>query len=427
MVYKFVFKIGQHFRNPSLAGWFQFLKKSEKWSLQELEAYQLQKLKEIVQIAYQSSKYYKELFDKNGVAPEDINSLNDLVKLPIITKDELIKQNKDIHTHIHFKKTFQATTSGSTGESLKFVREEGADSFNRASIFRGYSWYNVKPWESNGYFWGFNFSKKEQLKIRLLDSLQNRFRLFNYKSNAIEVFVKKLKKASYLHGYSSMIYETARAINKYNFSKPSNLKMVKGTSEKIYDSYQKEIEKAYGLKIISEYGAAETGIIAFECKQGAMHINMEGVLVEEIDHEIVVTNLQMHSFPMIRYRLGDYIKLSDKTCTCGLQHQIIKEVTGRIGGVVYGKNSNYPSLFFYYIFKNIVKKHQLSLTYQVVQNEKGKLIFLIEQELSQKQEVLLTKEIKSYFTDDIDFVIKDKQKITSNNKKLKSFISAINE
>ena len=44
----------------------------------------------------------------------------------------------------------------------------------------------------------------------------------------------------------------------------NNIKMVKGTSEKIYESYQEEIQKAYGCRIISEYGATESGIIAFE-------------------------------------------------------------------------------------------------------------------------------------------------------------------
>ena len=66
---------------------------------------------------------------------------------------------------------------------------------------------------------------------------------------------------------------------------------------------------------------------------------MEGVIVEEIDNEIVVTNLQMTSFPIIRYKLGDYIKLDHKTkpCACGMAHQVINEVQGRIGDLVYGK------------------------------------------------------------------------------------------
>jgi phenylacetate-CoA ligase len=203
--------------------------------------------------------------------------------------------------------------------------------------------------------------------------------------------------------------------------------MVKGTSEKIVEAYQEEIQKAFGQRMINEYGAAETGIIAFECKSGHMHLNMEGVIVEEIGHEIVVTNLQMHAFPMIRYKLGDYIKLApkNKKCECGMQHLIIEEVTGRIGQTVYGKNNTYPSLYFYYIFKNLALKQTLLLTYQVVQEEKGKLIFLIEQHLDGKELIHLENEIGVYFKNDLEFKIEHSQNLTAHNKKLKSFISNI--
>lgn len=64
------------------------------------------------------------------------------------------------------------------------------------------------------------------------------------------------------------------------------------------------MEKAFGAKIISEYGAAESGLIAYECPEcGNMHINMENVIVEESEGEIVVTNLLSRSFPIIRYKL----------------------------------------------------------------------------------------------------------------------------
>ncbi|MFK5957308.1 MAG: phenylacetate--CoA ligase family protein, partial [Lutibacter sp.] len=261
----------------------------------------------------------------------------------------------------------------------------------------------------------------------ILDKLQNRFRLFSYEHNSVKYFIKKLSKATYLHGYSSMIYETAKLINEQNLKKPFNLKMVKGTSEKIIEAYQSEVKKAYGVTMISEYGAAETGIIAFECPSGNMHINMEGVIVEDIDNEIVVTNLQMKSFPIIRYKLGDYIKLAPKTkvCECGMQHQILEEVTGRIGNTVYGINYKYPSLYFYYIFKNLVTKQDLKLNYQVVQNEKGELVFLIEQLINNTELEFLKKEIRVYFKNDIIVTIKIGQKINSEKQKLKSFISNI--
>lgn len=424
-MFKEIFKIGQHIRNSSLTTWVHFLKASETWPLASLEAYQLQKLQELVAVAYANSAYYKKIFDEFGVKPSDIQSLDDLKKLPVTTKSDLLIHNKEIHTNLKVKKLFQANTSGTSGESLKFNREESADSFNRASIYRGYSWYKVNPWERNGYFWGYNFSEMAAIKIRILDSLQNRFRIFNYRRESIDFFIKKLKNAKYLHGYSSMVYETAKIINSLNLEKPTGLKMVKGTSEKIFEAYQEEIQQAFGQRMISEYGAAETGIIAFECPKGKMHLNMEGVIVEEIAHEIVVTNLQLHAFPIIRYKLGDYIKLAPKTatCECGMQHLMIEEVTGRIGQTVYGKDNTYPSLYFYYIFKNLATKQGLLLTYQVVQKEKGKLLFLIEQPLDSRQLISLENEIGVYFKEDMEFTIDHTQSLTAPNKKLKSFIS----
>jgi phenylacetate-CoA ligase len=425
MIQKLLFKIGQKLRNPFIDSWLLFLKSSEFWTLEDLKKYQLKKLQELVKIAYSKSEYYKRTFDQLNLKPSDIQTLEDLNKLPLITKEDLIIFNNDIHTNLEASKVFDASTSGTSGASLKFKREEKADSFNRASIFRGYSWYGVKPWESNAYFWGFNFTLHKKIKTKILDRFQNRFRIFSYDDIAINKFIKSLKRVSYIHGYSSMIYEIAKKINKKGIKAPLKLKLIKGTSEKIQDTYQEEIQKAFGLKMISEYGAAETGIIAFECPQGNMHINMEGVIVEEVENEIIVTNLQMHSFPIIRYKLGDYIKLApkNKKCNCGLQHSILEEVTGRIGAVVYGKKKNYPSLYFYYIFKNLVSKYELYLNYKVIQNKRGTLVFFIEQALDHLEFIKLEDEIKNYFKDDIIYEIKMNQILFSKNEKQKSFIS----
>ncbi|MBI9042226.1 phenylacetate--CoA ligase family protein [Lutibacter sp.] len=427
MSYKLIFKIGQNFRNPSLTKNYLFLKESEHWSLEKLKAYQLLKLQELVAFSYHHSSYYKTAFDAIGLKPSDIESLEDIKKLPIVSKQELIQYATEIHTFKKGNKKFKASTSGTSGSSLTFWKDEHADSFNRASIFRGYSWYDVQPWERNLYFWGFQFSVFSKLKYGILDALQNRFRIFSYQENSLKRMIPKLKKVSFMHGYSSMIYEVAKLYNQWQLEKPTQLKMIKGTSEKVFPAYQHEIEKAFGLKMINEYGAAESGIIAFECPKGSMHINMEGVLVEAINNEILVTNLQQTSFPILRYQLGDYIALGDASehCTCGMQHTILKEVTGRIGKVVHGIEEQYPSLYFYYIFKNLGQQQQLYLNYQVQQHTKGTLLFLIEQALTDLQLALVKKEITSYFKNDMHVEIKSKQVISANLKKQESFISTI--
>lgn len=148
-------------------------------------------------------------------------------------------------------------------------------------MFRGYKWYGVDPWDRNGYFGGYNIDKKQKLKTAFLDELQNRFRIFSYDEEHIRKFVEKLRGAVYVEGYSSMVYEVAKIVNRLGINNDFHLKMLKGTSEKIYDSYQDEVKKAFGQKIVSEYGSAESGLIAFECPEGGhMHINMENVIVE---------------------------------------------------------------------------------------------------------------------------------------------------
>ena len=429
MIRKIIYTLGERLRNPSLKIKYGFLKESEKWSLEALESYQLKKFKELIEVAYNNSEFYKKKFDDLNIDIRKVNSLDDIHLFPIITKKELIQFAPQIHTHLTFKKKFLATTSGTSGESLNFCREEEADSFNRAAIQRGYSWYNINPWDRNGYFWGFNFSFVNKQKNKILDVLQNRFRIFSYKEKALKSFIRKSQKAKYIHGYSSMIYQTATLINKLKLPKPLHIKMIKGTSEKIFEHYQSAIKEAFGVKIISEYGATESGIIAFECEEGNMHLNMEGVLVEEIDHEILVTNLQLHSFPIIRYKLGDYISLAprEKKCLCGKNHLILKEVTGRIGATVYGFKNTYPSLYFYYIFKNLSKQESVFLNYQVVQSKIGILTFLLDSKLTSEIERKLIAEIEKYFKKDIDFEIKQQANFIYTKGKLKNFISKINE
>ncbi len=430
-LHKIIYNIGERLRNPSLQGIFNELKASDFASREELERLQLNKLKALVTHAYKHSTFYKKLLDDLHMTPDSIKTLEDLKRLPILTKKDLVDHNKSMHTtdSFKFKKLYNVLTSGSTGVPLTFKRDEYADSFNRASIKRGYSWYGVQVWERNLYFWGYDFDKMRALKVRFQDFLLNRFRLFNYKERDIESLIHKLKKVSYISGYSSIIYRLAKLINAKDLNLTFNrLKMVKGTSEKIYDSYINEVQKAFGKKMICEYGSVESGIIAFECPHGKIHINMEGVIVEEDQGEIIMTNLAMKSFPIIRYRLGDYIVLADadEVCSCGRQHRILHEITGRIGREVYGVSQVYPSMSFLHLFKNLNKEHQLTLTYQVIQPEKGKLIFNVEETLTAEQYNLLEQEIIKYFKDDMSFEIHHTESLNKNARgKLKSYISYV--
>lgn len=427
MLHKLIYILGAKKRNPSLFPYFNFLVESDRWSKEQLKKHQIEQLRKLLKFAYSNSPYYTELFDKINLDPANITSLEDMERIPCIDKTTLIEKAKEIQSRYPFKSVHFVETSGTSGQVLHFYRNEEWDSRNRASIMRGYSWYGVNPWDRNGYFWGYNIDAKKRMKTKLLDWMQNRFRVFSYSDQEIRKFADRLKGATFISGYSSMIYEVSKLVNKMGLAGKFNLKMIKGTSEKIYDSYQDEVQKAFGHKMISEYGATEAGIIAFECPEGRMHVNMENVILEEIDGEAYVTNLNSYSFPIIRYKIGDSIKLADRNykCPCGRQHDVLLEVLGRVGKRVEGKVNNYPSLTFYYVFKNLTFTKGITLNYQAIQNEKGKIMLKIEQS-SQEYEKDVRNELTKYFKDDIDFTILWGETLHAMNGKLKDFITTLN-
>jgi phenylacetate-CoA ligase len=417
-----IFKIGAFFRNPRLFEYRFIFIESDFLSQKDLRDIKRKKLDFLLEFVTKYSLYYSNFKTKYKDPFVWLDSL------PIMDKMELINQSSNIHTKYNFKKTFKSETSGTSGDPLIFKKNRRWDTINRASWMRNYSWYGVKPWDRNGVFWGYSFTPLQRTKTRFFDFLQNRFRLFSYGEQDVDVFLKKLKSAKYLHGYSSMIYEVACIGEKLGYSPKDfpNLKMIKGTSEKIYPFYHDVVKRVFGLKIISEYGAAETGIIAFECPNGHMHINEENVIVEDINGEIVVTNLNSFSFPIIRYKLGDAIKLAPySVCTCGRESNIIIEIEGRVGKSILGKQQKYPSLTLYYIFKNLALHHNLQLQYQGYQEEKGVLILRIPQVITENHEKLILKEAKDYFRLDLDVRVEQNVQIHTKTGKLKDFISEI--
>ena len=424
-----LYRLGARWRNPSLFPRYRLLKETEGWSLDRLRAYQTEQCRKLLRFADEHSPYYHDLFRKMGFQPGRFQSLEDLEALPLLDKKTLLQENARIHTDYPFRKTFPCETSGTTGQVLTFRRDEAWDSANRAALMRGYSWYDVKPWDRNIYLWGFNIERWQRLRVRMLDILQNRFRVFSYDQSQIQRLAKHTRKAVFLHGYSSMIYEIAKAYNEDpHLPPPERLKLVKGTSEKIFDAYQEAARKAFGRRIISEYGAAEAGLIAFECPQGKMHVHMEGCYVEEVEGEVVVTNLLSFSFPIIRYRLGDSVDLAPEgyICPCGMEHEVIEDVLGRVGQVVYGKEGRYPSLTFYYVFKNLFFEKGLSLSYQARQEAKGEVLIDIEQDVPEV-EGLIREELDKNFGSDLEATIRFGQTSLGAQAKRRDFLSLVDE
>jgi len=422
--HKWIYNLGEKYRNPKMQNHIKALMQSDFMRYEELQNLQQERLQTLLSHAKQHSPYYAEVLA--NIEIENFR-LKDITNLPVLDKQTLRSKLKEIENNPFNEKAFASSTSGSTGESMKFIRNLDWDGASRAVQIRGFSWYGIKPWMKNLYFWGFNASWKKLMIIRLFDFLVNRKRIFSYDDETMKQTEKFLHRAEYIEGYSSSIFTLAQHLKAKNISF-NNIKLVKGTSEKIFDYYHKTVKAVFGKKMVSEYGAAETGIIAFECPEGNMHITMENVIVEEVDNKILLTNLFSYSLPIIRYELGDYISLNtNKECSCGRAHHIIDEVTGRIGENIQGYQKTYLSLTLYYVFKNISLEKKLELAYFACQQEKGKILIKILADSTDivNVEKYVKSELKKYFDNDLDVEIIFVEKLEMLGKKSQSFMSYI--
>lgn len=425
---KLLFKLGARIRNPRLFYFFEELISTDASSESALKAIQEKKLQELLIWAYEHSPYYRKLFidvDFNPVLGMDWEKFQNISPT---SKSDLIRNNNEIQVDpSKFSKVFYCESSGTSGQVLTFKRNEEWDSFIRAAQLRGYSWHGVNPWDFNIYFWGYNSSPLKKLKLRILDRLVNRYRIFDYDESSLKNLKKRGKLVSYIEGYSSMIYEMAKLLpNSQDTFK--NLKLVKGTSEKIFPHYKSAVKQAFGIPLRSEYGAAEAGIIAFECPEGNMHVVEEGVLVEtNSNSEIIITNLVSKSFPIIRYKLGDAVEMEkgDYKCPCGRAHRIIKEVTGRVGKNILGRTKVFPSLTLYYIFKNIYFEYNKSIDYQAIQERRGELEINTLYELSGAEKQWIFDQSFKYYKEEIKISFRVTSSFRMEKGKLKDFISWI--
>jgi len=327
--------------------------------------------------AVETSPFYKERYFNIDVSKVNIGNLS---TLPILTKDNLRNNIEKIYSKKYTKNALiKSETSGSTGDPFIFYRDKDWDAYHRAAIWRGLNQFNVQPYNKNLYLWGFIFTPFQKMKMRILDKIQNRYRFFQLDESSIKkkLDLDQFLDVVYISGYSSVIYALAKICSNISLKTPC-LRLIKGTSEKIYPEYKKLVKKVFNVPFVSEYGSAETGIISFTCPYGNDHVIRENVILENVDNRAVVTNLHSYSLPIIRYDLGDYIETSHRECQCGRTSHIVDEIIGRIGVLICGVERNYPSLTLYYVFKEIAVLNGVELVYRAEQFVKGAIIIYLE-------------------------------------------------
>ena len=306
----------------------------ECMALEDMRALQSEKLVKQVKHVYENVKYYRDLMDAKGVTPDDIKSIDDIHKLPFLTKADLRDAypygllGTDLKNCVRIQ-----STSGTTGRRVvafytqadvdmwedccaRAVTAVGGTNEDVCQVAYGYGLFTGGP--------GLNGGSHKVGCLTLPMSSGNTERQIQFMRDLHATIL------CCTPSYAAYIGETLKEMG----LSPDDIDLKAGIfgAEPWTEEMRRDIEKSLGIKAYDIYGLTETSGpgVAFECEaQTGMHINEDHFYAEIIDPEtgevlpegskgeLVFTSLDKEGFPLLRYRTRDICILSRKKCSCG--------------------------------------------------------------------------------------------------------------
>lgn len=305
---------------------------------------QWKQLKEMLSYAYDNIPYYRKAFASHNVCPSDIRSKDDLLKLPVLSRDDVKSNAEKLRNPSILGRTYTRQTSGSSGSPLHLSKDRECITAMDAVMFRNYGWYGIQMGQKEGRFWGSPLTAKGAAKVKLKDGLMNRVRFspFDISDSACQAFIRKLRRfvPDYIYGYAQTIVRFSEFVVRHDIDLSDlPIRVVIVTGEMINDGQIALVEQAFKCLVSNEYGCTEVGIIGMTCPDKRMHVMSDNLLVEFVKDgrhaqpgeagEIVVTELYGKLMPLIRYRVGDIGYFDDGLCTCGRGLPLLGGIVGR--------------------------------------------------------------------------------------------------
>lgn len=365
------------------------LNQSQWWPKDRMEKLRQDRLNALINAAYSHTPYWKDLMDSMQIRPGEINTLKDLQRFPLLEKDTLREKREQMVWKEEGNRVQLVRTSGSTNEALEFYTSSSREAHINAARMRGHEWVGIRRGEKEMYYWGSPVELSKQDKIKhfrdflVNDGLCNGFEL---NKDRVRQYVSQWMawKPKCLFGYPSTFVLTVSMCRDMGIDlsalKDYGLHVIITTSEMLSNEDRSLISEAFEVPVFDSYGLREGGLIGHECEQGTMHCMDEQVILETIDPEtleptdgpgeLAITNIVGKAFPVIRYRTGDIVTLSQKKCTCGRTLSSIEISGGRAVEFIVTKTGKwvvgYSFIYIARMVKGIVK-------FQVVQEELGEI------------------------------------------------------
>jgi phenylacetate-CoA ligase len=351
-----------------------FLFQSQYWTKEQIISYQEKRLQELIRYVYSNVPFYNKWFKDQKLNPQDVKQLEDLCKLPIISKTE-IRQNFHSFKSVNLdeKGVVRMNSSGSTGEPFEYFLSNDAYSMRYAAALRGWYWM--------GYRLGDYYAKLSQNRrsstLKKIQDFINRC-LYIYMPDlsqpSIKSIIQRIEKVrpEYVRCYPDplmLIAKTLRNEDRYL----RGIKAINSTGNILTPEDRAIIEERFSCPVFDSY-SCEGGSLFYEGPTRDNYLgsseyaiteilNNEGIEVNPGETGMhVTTDLWNYAMPFIRYNTQDMVVKSDNVSSCGRQLTGIDKIIGRDNDILVTPSGNLliVHLFtIYFEYFNSIKQFQI--------------------------------------------------------------------
>gem|GEM_PF-1104901 len=379
-------------------------------------------LRRLVRHCWENVPFYRSRWEKIGLHPDDIRGIDDIGKLPVVTKAELEKDLKDNPPFGTFQGNVPAcriqSSTGTTGMPKPFFQSK-------------------HDWDIIGNLWARRLNAQgvtagDRVQVSLtyalfipgFTSTEGIMKLgaivIPVGSGAVtnterQVMLARDWGATYLVMTPSFALHFADVAEKmgYNLQKDFQVKSLIHTGEPLPPAMRQRIEERWGIPAFDNWGSVETGAPTFECElKNGVHINEDTYYFEVIDPEtgknlpdgkeglLTVTTLFKESSPLVRYNIGDFTTIIPEPCSCGRTFRRMASVRARVDDMVKVRGSAiYPTAV-----EPVVRKYnELGSEWRlIVDNVDNKDIIKLQAEIVQDCSI---DELKEKILNDVSTVL----------------------
>lgn len=347
---------GLYWKRLRFGGDFQQLvegyRARDRWRADDWRAWERTAIPALLADSAKHVPYYRRTWTRDQRRAAEAGRLGEL---PVLDKDPIRADPRAfLRDDLHPRRPLVFHTSGSTGTPIAsmWTTREYRDAMAVREA-RSAGWAGVSFEHARG-----TFSGRLAVPDANSSGPYHRFNVFerqvylspfHLRRETAGAYVDALRKhrVRWLTGYAVSYYLLAKFILELGLDPPPTLQAVITTSEKVTKHMRETMERAYRCRVYEEYSTVENALFASECEAGRLHVSPDWGIVELLrpdgtpcgpdeEGEVVATSLRRIYQPLVRFRLGDVAVWDARSCPCGREMPVLKEVVGRIEDVIIG-------------------------------------------------------------------------------------------